>query len=70
MTGTPEFHLCPEGEKLYREWYCLQQNIAGVYYQWSLSPDHKLVTATNAAWTAYQDHRSLCKDGCTKVRTP
>jgi hypothetical protein len=55
MTDTPEFHLCPEGERLYDEWNKLGK----------IDDDNK---AANGAWTAYQDHRAACNE-CTKVRT-
>ncbi len=60
-----DFHLCPEGERLYDEWD-KERRIAD-----DCLDDEKavIITTANEKWTAYQDHRAQCPDGCTKWRT-
>jgi hypothetical protein len=55
------FHLCPEGERLYDRWHKLSQAI-DLIAACNVEPDVATVEAANAAWTTYQDHKNSCKN--------
>ena len=54
-----DLYLCPIGWELYDKWDTLCRN--NVTHE----PTPEEVAAENDAWTAYQDHRAMCKE-CEK----
>ena len=60
-------YLCPEGKRLWYEWDDLRRTLDLLGYT-NIIPDPGMVTAANAAWVAYQDHRAACQE-CANTTT-
>jgi hypothetical protein len=59
-----DFHLCPEGQRLWEEWDNLKKEL--IILNDCLMDTVSTTIEANAAWTAYQDHRAACQE-CTKL---
>lgn len=58
------FHLCPEGERLFDEWHNLSNQCDHTEGDNKVS----IVVEANVKWREYHDHRAACQE-CTKVKT-
>lgn len=57
-----DFHLCPEGQRLWDEWDKLRN------FDYVVNPTWEGMNLANAAWVAYLDHRAACQE-CANMTT-